>query len=213
MTKRKTKDTDIVEIEMVLDRSGSMDVIRNDAIGGFNTWLDEQQKLPGEANLTLTLFDHERLVTGPRPIKEQSPLTNETYQPRGSTALNDAVGAAIQRLNTKNPKRAILVILTDGQENASKEYTTEQVKQLVTQAQSKGWQVMYLSADLNAFANAASIGVLKGNTVQYAANSGTAFRGTLSATSAVNAAYRVANAPDMTSTLQPPGDNTENQSN
>lgn len=208
-TPRKTKTTDAVEIEMVVDRSGSMQWIRNDAIGGFNTWLDAQQKVPGDANVMLNLFDHEMLETGPVPLKDVQPLTTETYEPRGSTALNDAMGRALTRLNTKNPKRAILVVVTDGAENASREFTAPQIKAMVEAANAKGWQVVYLSADLNAFTHAHNYGVTTANTMQYTADAKGMARMSASL-SATNTAYRTGTVtPDLSSQLQPPGDKVE----
>lgn len=156
-----------VEIEIVVDRSGSMFSIATDAIGGYNTWLDAQKAVPGEANLTLTLFDHEFIEHPTCPLAEAKPLDTITYVPRGRTALNDAIGRAISRLDAKAPEKAILVVLTDGHENDSKEFTTEQVKARIEAAQKRGWQVVYLSADLNAFDHAKAYGVLASGTVQF----------------------------------------------
>lgn len=204
---KKTVPTDTVEIEVVIDRSGSMESIRNDAIGGFNRWLSDQQGLPGEANVTLTLFDHERKVFGPHPVKDVSPLTSMTYVPRGMTALNDAIGSAVTRLNTKAPKRAILVILTDGQENNSREFSTAAVRKLIADAEGRGWQVNFLSADLNAFQQASTqYGVtLDSNMLIDKTSAG--LNAGMARMSATNAAYR---AGDVTAKLQttPVADNT-----
>jgi Mg-chelatase subunit ChlD len=126
-----------VEIVVIADRSGSMSVIRDDAIGGFNTFLKEQKAVKGAANLTLVLFDHEYLVAvDSQPIKKVVPLNNETYVPRGMTALNDSIGRAISALEAKNPNKAIVCILTDGQENQSREFNTEQAKAKINAAES-----------------------------------------------------------------------------
>lgn len=167
----KPNDTGAVEIEVVLDRSGSMQSIKKDAIGGFNTWLAEQQKVPGAANLVLTLFDNEFITSPATPLSLVQPLTEQTYIPRGSTALNDAIGMALNRLETKNPERAILVILTDGGENASKRFTAQQIRQRIEVAQGRGWQVLYLSAALSAFTDAASFGIMRSATTQFSHDS------------------------------------------
>lgn len=178
-----------VEIEIVIDRSGSMIRIADDAIGGFNTWLEAQKQVPGAANATVTLFDHEISVWPVEPLASLAPLTPQLYVPRGATALNDAVGRALSRLLSKSPDKAILVILTDGMENASREFTTEQIKALVEQAQAKGWQITYLSADINAFANAATIGINPADTIKFAATAaGT--QSAYGATIARNTSYR-----------------------
>lgn len=179
-----------VEIVVVVDRSGSMSTIKQDAIGGFNTFLADQKKVKGAANLTLILFDHEYLVpVEAKPVKEVEPLTDQTYVPRGMTAMNDAIGRALSMLEAKAPKKAIVCILTDGQENSSKEFTTEQAKAKIKAAEARGWQVTYLSADANAFANGAALGINASLVRSFTANSA----GTQSAyanLSATTTAYR-----------------------
>ena len=122
------------EIICVIDRSGSMHSIREDAIGGFNVFLEDQKAVPGEAFLTLVQFDHEYVVTiEAMDIKEVSHLTHKTYEPRGSTALLDAIGKSIASTKklidglseNARPKEVIFVIITDGGENASKKYSID----------------------------------------------------------------------------------------
>ena len=115
----KSKELGYTEIVCILDESGSMNSIKEDAIGGFNSFLNEQKNLPGDVLMTIALFDHEyTLLCSGKDIKEIAPLDNNTYVPRGSTALLDAMGKSITELNKRNPKKAIVVVLTDGQENA-----------------------------------------------------------------------------------------------
>lgn len=160
------------EIAFVLDRSGSMQVIRDDAIGGFNSFIAEQKKVPGDAAFSLVFFDDKYDVIHDRvPLQDVPALTDKTFVPRGSTALLDAIGktvAAIQS-RTADVDKVILAILTDGQENASREFTQAQIKQTIEQQQAKGWTVLYLGANQDAFAVGSSLGVLRGSTVQYAA--------------------------------------------
>lgn len=181
------------EIEVVLDRSGSMQSYIDDAIGGYNAWLASQQALPGAATLTLTLFDNEHITTPNVPLGDAQQLTRETYVPRGGTALNDSIGRALGRLEAKNPAKAILVILTDGQENSSTEFNTAQIKQRISAAQARGWQVVYLSADINAFAHARDYGVFAGNSFKVAA-SGAGMRSAMSTATMLNAGYRTMQA-------------------
>lgn len=188
MARNKTKQ-EPVEIEVVIDRSGSMGMVATDAIGGYNQWLSDQQALPGEANLTLTLFDHEHNTRTTCRLQDATPLDAEQYVPRGSTALNDAMGRALARLEAKNPAKAILVVLTDGQENASKEFTHQQVKDMVGRAQAKGWQIVYLSADINGFLHGMQYGVQAANTLQVAA-SGAGMRAAMGSASQSNTSYR-----------------------
>lgn len=160
-----------VEIVVIVDRSGSMSTIQNEAIGGYNAFLAEQQKQKGAANLTLILFDHEYSVHEDSvKLKDAKPLTGETYVPRGTTAMYDAIGRALSGLEAKKPAKAIVCILTDGQENASQEFKAQQVKDKIAAAEKSGWQVVYLSANVSAFADSAAIGLAKNATVTFAAN-------------------------------------------
>lgn len=182
-----------VLIEAVVDRSGSMMTLANDAIGGFNTWLSSQQEVDGAADLTLTLFDHQMLTTHFEDIRVAPPLSGDTYVPRGNTALNDAIGQALNRLESKAPDKAILMILTDGQENASREFKHDEVKRKIEAAQARGWQVVYLSTDISGFDTATrTYGVSAANAVQ-ADHTGVGLRGLYTATAAMNSAYRAGN--------------------
>lgn len=161
MTNKYVKSSEPVEIVVVADRSGSMHSIKEDAIGGFNNFLKEQQKLDGEANLTLILFNKNiDVAIDSAPISDVLPLTEETYIPAGMTALNDSIGHAVSRLQSKNAKNAIICILTDGHENSSKEYTTSAIKKLIGEV-SENWEVIYLAANQDAFAEASARGITK----------------------------------------------------
>ncbi len=164
-------------IAVVLDRSGSMGSCRNDTIGGFNTFLEEQQKLPGYATLTLAQFDDVyEVVYLDRPIKEVPKLTTETFVPRGSTALCDAIGRTIVTLGAKlaampevdRPGKVVVVIITDGGENASHEYTREKIKALTEHQQAKyEWKFVYLGANQDAISVGSSLGMLKSMSASY----------------------------------------------
>lgn len=155
------KDSEPVEIIVIADRSGSMQSIKDDAIGGFNTFLQEQQKVEGEANLTLVLFDDQYEVPiESKPINEVAQLNEDTFVPRGMTALNDAIGKTIAKLREKNPKKAIVCIITDGMENCSREYTNAgSIKKLMEEVKDKGWEVIYLAANQDAFAEGGMRGI------------------------------------------------------
>jgi Mg-chelatase subunit ChlD len=161
----------------ILDRSGSMETCRDDTIGGFNAFLSEQQAEGG--TLTLVLFDHEyNVLYENKPICDAQPLTRETFVPRGSTALLDAIGKTIKDAKAAKPT---VVILTDGQENASHHYTKAHIKDLIEQKTRDGWTFVYLGANQDAFAEAGSIGIAPAGTVNFDVNRTTdAFR-TLSA--------------------------------
>jgi hypothetical protein len=151
----------------LLDRSGSMESCWDDTIGGFNAFLNEQKADGG--TLTLIQFDHEyQLTYGRVKIEEVAPLTRQTYTPRGSTALLDAIGRLIK--DWKGSSNPSVVILTDGQENSSHNFTKAHVKDLIEQKTKDGWTFAYLGANQDAFAEAGSIGIAPGCTMNYDAN-------------------------------------------
>jgi hypothetical protein len=151
----------------LLDRSGSMESCWDDTIGGFNAFLAEQKATGG--TLTLIQFDHEYQMTYERvKIDEVAALSHETYKPRGSTALLDAIGRLIKNWNgSSNPS---VVILTDGLENSSHKFTKSHIKDLIEQKTKDGWTFAYLGANQDAFAEASSIGIAPGCTMNYDPN-------------------------------------------
>lgn len=169
-------------IAMVLDRSGSMLSVCDDTIGGVNSFIAEQKKAPGEATFTLFLFDHEfQRVYDQMNITGVAPLTSETYQPRGQTALLEAIwrtidqtGRHLLELNEEErPEKVLIVIITDGQENASaKEYTIEKVNKKIDHQRSVySWEFVFLGANQDAITSAAKMGIGSASTMTYAANS------------------------------------------
>ncbi len=146
-----------------------MGSIRNDAIGGFNTFLEEQKKLPGEATLTYIQFDTEyEVIHENKPLKDVQPINEKCYVPRGSTALLDAIGktveAAGRRLSNtpeeNRPEKVIVAILTDGEENASRQYSLPKIKEMIKHQKEKySWEFIFLGANQDAFAEAMKIGI------------------------------------------------------
>ncbi|MCE9620036.1 MAG: VWA domain-containing protein [Planctomycetes bacterium] len=145
-------------IAIILDRTGSMQIIRQDTIGGFNTFLGEQQTQPTPATLTLVQFDGQdpyEVIHKFTDINLVPKLTEETYVPRGNTPLYDAVGRGILDLKASlaaqpealRPGKIVFVIVTDGHENASREFNGVQVKAMIAQMKEAGWQFVFLSAD------------------------------------------------------------------
>jgi hypothetical protein len=159
----------LTEIAVVLDRSGSMEDARTDTIGGFNAFLAEQVDDAGDVNVTLAQFDNEYEVVYLRePVRQAPRLTADTYVPRGSTALLDAIGRTVDELGArlaampeaKRPGKVIFVIITDGLENASRGYTREQVFQRIRhQSDVYGWEFVYLGANQDAIAAGAQVGI------------------------------------------------------
>jgi hypothetical protein len=157
---------DLTDITVVMDRSGSMEACRTDAEGGLNQFVEDQKKQGGEALFTLVQFDTEyEFVHKGVPVRDVPRLT---LVPRGSTALLDALGRAIvetgERLTAMpegdRPGLVVFVILTDGGENASREYTRAKVKEMVEHQQNAyKWKFTYLGANQDAFAEAGSIGI------------------------------------------------------
>lgn len=162
-------NTNLTHIAFILDRSGSMDSMSKEAIGGFNSFLADQQKEEGEATISLILFDHEYLPTTINTdIQEMPELTEADYVPRGMTALLDAMGRTIddlgQRLaetpEAERPGTVIVVTLTDGLENASKDYTHAKVAAMIQhQKEAYQWQFLFLGADLASTEQAASLNI------------------------------------------------------
>ena len=148
----------------ILDRSGSMETCRDDTIGGFNAFVDSQKQFGG--TITLIQFDHEyTLVYANKPIAEVEPMTRQTFVPRGSTALLDAIGRSLKECKTQSVPTVI--ILTDGYENASHTYTKAHIKDLITERQKDKWDFVYLGANQDAFAEAGSLGIAPTATLNY----------------------------------------------
>lgn len=168
---------DLTEIAYVLDRSGSMEAIASDAIGGFNAFLHEQQQLPGAVRFTLILFDHEYLTPyNAVDIHRVPPLTPHTYTPRGTTALHDAVGRTIDALGarlaatpeTERPAKVIVGILTDGLENASTDYSAAKVAQMIRHQREKyAWEFVFLAANQDAVAAAGKLAIRAEDAIQF----------------------------------------------
>jgi len=167
-TKRASKKALPTRIVVLLDRSGSMDTIRSDMEGAFNTFIWDQLKVPGECLVSLHQFDNAYdTVYVDNPITNVPPLS---LAPRGSTALWDAMGRMLNGvLATTGEYRTLIVVITDGEENASHIYRPETVRRLVKQAQGRGFEFVFFGANQNAVLAAERIGIY-GNTVTFNAN-------------------------------------------
>jgi len=181
------------DITIVLDRSGSMASVAADTIGGFNQFLADQRKIEGSAAITLHQFDNEfETVIKAQDIQTAPNLTTTTFVPRGNTALFDAIGRAIIDTGTRiestpengRPEKVVFVIVTDGHENASKEYDRPKVFEMLTHQREKyAWEFVFLGANQDAIKTAAGLGVSGSNSMTYAGNR----VGTAAAVAAVSA--------------------------
>lgn len=158
------KEQKPIEIVAILDRSGSMGTIRDDSIGAFNTFVEEQQKEAGEANITIVLFDDQYEILQDRAkLSDAVKFTTDNFVPRGWTALHDAIGLTINKFkklrDSGEVDGAIFSILTDGFENYSKEFNAESIKKLIETAENEyGWSFVYLGANQDAFSVGTTMG-------------------------------------------------------
>jgi uncharacterized protein YegL len=172
---------DLTELVFLLDRSGSMGGLESDTIGGYNALLEKQKTVPGEAIVTTVLFDdryellHDRIM-----LSGISPITGQDYFVRGSTALLDAIGTTIHKIanahrhtdESQRPGKTLMVITTDGLENASREYTCQKVRQLIEHQKDEfGWEFLFLGANIDAITTAGKFGIAADRAVNYHADS------------------------------------------
>lgn len=152
-------DNENVDMDLVfiLDKSGSMWDIEEDTIGGFNSFIEKEKENNKNTRVTLVLFDDEyKILYTRKPIDEVKQLTNKEYCTGGCTALLDAVGRTIVSLGGEVSKKVMFVITTDGLENASKEFTKDQVKKLIDE---KPWEFLFIGADIDSYSEAQRIGI------------------------------------------------------
>lgn len=189
---------DSTHIAVLLDRSGSMNSVKDETISGYNAFIKEQQEAGDNATLTLVQFDSVGIDTMQEftPIKAVPDLNGDTFQPRGMTPLLDAMGKticgtgkALEAIPEGNrPDKIVFVVITDGQENASHEFSKLRIKEMIEhQAGKYNWQFIYLGANQDAFAEAKSIGIQMDNAANFV---GAAMGAAAAATSSNVANYR-----------------------
>ncbi len=171
----------LTELVFILDRSGSMSGLETDTIGGYNALLKKQKEETGEAIITTVLFDdHYELLHDRINLRGVRPITQDEYYVRGTTALLDAVGKTINKIGNalkhtreeERPEHIMFVITTDGLENASREFSSEKVKQMIEHQKSKySWEFIFLGANIDAAETAAKVGISKDMAVNYHADS------------------------------------------
>ena len=167
----------LTELVFILDKSGSMSGLEKDTIGGFNSMLDQQSKVDGECVITTVLFDNRYELLHDRiDIRAVQPITGKEYFVAGSTALLDAIGKTIHKIgavqkNTTEDYRAekvMFVIITDGEENASRNYSSMQIRQMIQRQKERyGWEFIFLGANIDAVETAGRFGIDADRAVDY----------------------------------------------
>lgn len=166
----------ITEIVFILDKSGSMAGLESDTIGGFNAMIDKQRKLDGDTWVSTVLFDNESTVLHDRVKLERVPkMTDRDYTVGGCTALLDAIGGAIHHIGNIHkyarpedvPAKTLFVITTDGMENASHRYDYEKVRKMIESQKERGWEFLFLGANIDAAAEAKRFGIDESHAANY----------------------------------------------
>ena len=167
----------LTELVFIIDKSGSMQGLESDTVGGFNSMIEKQRALSGEVLVSTVLFNGESAVIHDRvPISEVEKMTKKEYRAGGYTALLDAIGGAIHHIGNVHkyarredvPERTIFVITTDGMENASRHYSSARVKEMIKrQTERYGWEFIFVAANIDAIETAENIGIRKERAANY----------------------------------------------
>lgn len=171
----------LTELVFILDKSGSMGGLETDTIGGYNAMLAKQKDVEGECRITTVLFDHRYALLHDRTdIRAVSPITQKEYQVGGTTALIDAMGRTIDKIGNAQKhtaedyraEKVMFVIITDGQENASRSYTANDVKMMVQRQKERfGWEFIFLGANIDAVETAGHFGISADRASDYVSDS------------------------------------------
>lgn len=185
MTEERTDNSEVndyTHISVVLDRSGSMQSIADDTVGGFNAFLSDQKANDGRATITLVQFDNQyEVLKDMEDLEETEDLTRETYVPRGGTALLDAIGRTINTVDSQisalgedeQPDKVVFVIITDGEENQSREFSRDNIFEMISRHESENdWQFVFIGANQDAIQAGGGMGVRAANSLTYGANAG-----------------------------------------
>lgn len=194
----------LTEIIFIVDRSGSMESIRVDMIGGFNSFIEEQRKIPTECKVSFYQFDTHvprvETIYEQRDLKIVPLLNKETFVPRGGTPLYEAIATVVKKVGERlsntpeeeRPEKVLIVTITDGEENSSFGWTATQVKQMVQHQEEKyKWEFVYLGANQDAWSVGDTMGVKSSSTLAYVASAG-GTKALFKSLSSKTAAYRCA---------------------
>ncbi|MBQ3295608.1 MAG: VWA domain-containing protein [Erysipelotrichaceae bacterium] len=166
----------LTELVFIMDRSGSMSGLEKDCVGGFNSMIKKQKKVDGECLVTTVLFNNSDIILHDRiDLKKIRQFKEEDYVPCGCTALIDALGNSINHISEVHryirkedvPEHTIFVITTDGLENASKKYSSDEVKKMVEARKEEGWEFIFLAANIDAVETAKQYGIEEDKAVNY----------------------------------------------
>ena len=176
----KNNRNNITELVFILDRSGSMAGLESDTIGGFNAMIEKQKKEEGECYISTVLFDNVSEVLHDRvKLSVIKPMTDKEYTVRGCTALIDAIGGAIHHIGNIHkyarpedvPEHTMFIITTDGMENASQRYSSDEVKKMIERQKEKyGWEFLFICANIDAVETARRYGINEDRAVNYNAD-------------------------------------------
>ncbi len=171
----------LTELVFILDRSGSMSGLEADTIGGFNAMIEKQKQEPGEAFVSTILFDNVSEVLHDRvKLADVPKMTGRDYTVRGCTALIDAIGGAIHHIANIHkyareedvPEKTLFVITTDGMENASRRYSSGEVKRMIEKEKSRyGWEFLFIGANIDAVETGARFGIGRDRVANYVSDS------------------------------------------
>jgi len=175
-------DPNKTSITVILDKSGSMDIVRDDTVGGYNTFIEAQKKLPGDCEITLIQFNQDTEFTyKSKPIQElKEGLNRDSYMPSGYTGLFDAIGKAINEKGAElsalkeeeRPGKVMFVIITDGQENASKEFNQDKIREMIDHQKSTySWDFTFLGANIDTNAASSAIGIDQSKSLSFSTTS------------------------------------------
>lgn len=159
------KPNDEMDIIFIMDRSGSMTGFSEDTIGGFNSFIEKEKDKDINTYVTTILFDNDyEILYERKEINKVEKLTEKEYWPRGTTALLDAIGKTITSFERKIDGKALVVIMTDGYENASVEFSKKQIKEMIDK---HDWEFIYLGAEIDSYSEASQFGFSKSRIANY----------------------------------------------